>query len=168
MIPIVNPWGWVHDIRDNKAGIGINRDWPTFKARETEILRQILKNKTYDLMVDLHEDPTARGFYLIQYGLDDSSVGEKIVAAVEDMGYPIEQDVSLVTLKTVNGIIDAPMWGLWYMRLTGQLSITNYYRLNNSRFVYAIETPTILMWEDRLKIQITAVAMLLEHYTGDK
>jgi hypothetical protein len=61
------------------------------------------------------------------------------------MGYPIEQDVSMAVLKTANGIIDAPMWGLWYMRLTGQLSIANYYRLNNSRFVYTVETPASLL-----------------------
>jgi hypothetical protein len=119
-------------------------------------------------MVDLHEDPTARGFYLYQYGLDDKSVCEKIVATIQDMGYRTEQDVSMAVLKTANGIIDAPMWGLWYMRLTGQLSIANYYRLNNSRFVYTVETPASLLWEDRLKMQQTAVMMLLEHYTGDK
>ena len=52
--------------------------------------------------------------------------------------------------------------------MTGQLSITNYYRLNNSRFVYTVETPTGLPWEDRLKIQQTALTMLLETYTGDE
>lgn len=168
VVPIVNPWGWVHDIRYNQAGIDINRDFATFNAREAEILKQFLKDKAYDLMVDLHEDPTARGFYLIQYGLDDSSVGEKTVTAVEDLGYPIEQDVSLVTLKTVNGIINAPLWGLWYMRLTGQLSLANYFRLNNSRFVYTVETPVSLMWDDRLRMQKTAVTMLLENYARDK
>jgi hypothetical protein len=60
------------------------------------------------------------------------------------------------------------MWGLWYMRLTGQLSIANYYRLNSSRFVYTLETPKSLLWEDRLKMQKTAVTMLLEQFTADK
>jgi hypothetical protein len=46
-------------------------------------------------MLDLHEDPTARGFYLYQYGLDDISACEKIVASVNDMGYPIEKDLCL-------------------------------------------------------------------------
>ena len=58
------------------------------------------------------------------------------------MGYPIEENVSMVILKTENGIIDAPMWGLRYMRITGQLTLSNYYRLNNSPHVYTIETPT--------------------------
>ena len=168
IVPLINPWGWVHDIRYNQAGIDINRDFASFNSQEAVIIRHLLTDSAYDVMVDLHEDPTARGFYLYQYGLDDKSACEKIVATIQGMGYPIEQDVSMVILKTENGIIEAPMWGLWYMRLTGQLSITNYCRLNNSRFVFTVETPASLLWEDRLKMQQTAVAILLEQYTGDR
>jgi len=74
----------------------------------------------------------------------------------------------MIVLKTENGIIDAPMLGLWYMRLTGQLSMTNYYRLNNSRTVFTVETPKRLFWKDRLNMQKTAVTMLLDLNTGDK
>ncbi len=168
VVPIVNPWGWVHDIRYNQRGIDINRDFATFDTQEAKLIRQFLRDSSYDLMVDLHEDPTAFGFYLYQYGLGSKSVSRNIVGAVQSMGYPIETDVRMIILKTQSGIIDAPMWGLWYMRLTGQLSITNYYRLNNSRFVYTVETPTDLPWEDRLKIQQTALTMLLETYTGNQ
>jgi hypothetical protein len=84
------------------------------------------------------------------------------------MGYPIEQNIKMVTLKTENGIIDAPMWGLWYMRLTGQLSIANYYRLKNSRFVFTVETPVSLLWADRLKMQQTAVVGLIEQFASNK
>jgi len=166
IIPIVNPWGWVHDTRYNQAGIDINRDFSTFRSQEAVIIRQNLQHAHYDLMLDLHEDPTASGFYLYQYGLRSKSVCEKIVSAVKDMGYPIELNVKMVALKTENGIIDAPMWGLWYMRLTGQLSIANYYRMNNSRFVFTVETPTGLLWEDRLKMQHTAVIGLIEQFAG--
>lgn len=168
IVPIVNPWGWVHDIRYNQDGIDINRDFATFRSQEAKIIKELLTNTSYNLMVDLHEDPNARGFYLYQYGLADKKWCEKIVATIQDLGYPIEQDVRMIILKTENGIIDGPMWGLWYMRLTGQLSIANYYRLNNSRFVFTVETPKRLFWEDRLKMQKTAVTMLLDLNSGDK
>ena len=71
----------------------------------------------------------------------------------------------MVILKTENGIIDAPMWGLKYMRLTGQLSNTNYYRLYHSPYAYTVETPTALPLEDRLTMQRTAVDMLIDNYT---
>ena len=62
-------------------------------------------------MSDLHEDPDARGFYIYQYGLKDRQVAGRIVTAIEDMGYPVAQDVRMVVLKTQNGIIDAPCGG---------------------------------------------------------
>ena len=161
IIPLVNPWGWVHDIRFNQAGIDINRDFASVNSQEADIIRQALGKDEFDLMFDLHEDPGARGFYIYQYGLKDRQVAERIVAAIEHMGYPVEQDVKMVVLKAQNGIIDAPIWGLHYMRLTGQLSITNYYRLYHSHCVFTVETPTVLPLDDRLKMQQTAVEMLV-------
>jgi hypothetical protein len=115
-------------------------------------------------MIDLHEDPGADGFYLYQYGNDSKAVSEGLIQTVGELGYPIEKNVSMVILKTKNGIIDAPMWGLWYMRLSRQLSITNYYRLNNSTMVYTVETPTRLPLADRLLLQETAVTFFLNSH----
>ena len=164
IIPIVNPWGWVHNIRFNRDGTDINRDFATFKSQEARIIKKTLQSANYHLMLDLHEDPSADGFYLYQYGLGDKTAGEKIVATVAHMGYPVEQNVKMVILKTNNGIIDAPMLGLWYVRLTGQLSIANYYRLNNSQYVFTVETPIRLLWEDRLIIQRTAVDAFVDYF----
>lgn len=161
IIPIVNPWGWVHDVRFNRDGVDINRDFASLKSQEARILKEFLSGRTYDLMIDLHEDPGATGFYLYQYGAADSSLSEQIISAVRLLGYPIEENVSMIIVKTKNGIIDAPMWGLAYMRLTGQLSIANYYRLQHSRRVFTVETPTGLAMADRQKIQLMAVRMMI-------
>ena len=166
IVPLVNPWGWVHDIRLNQAGIDINRDFAAFESQEAKIIRHTLEKDQYTMMFDLHEDPDARGFYIYQYAIEDKQAAEHIIAAIKDMGYPVEQDIKMVILKPENGIIDAPMWGLQYMRLTGQLSITNFYRLYHSPYVYTVETPTSLALEERLMMQRTAVDMLVDNYTN--
>ncbi len=166
IIPIVNPWGWTHGVRFNRDGIDINRDFATFRSQESRIIRKTLQAKTYHVMLDLHEDPSADGFYLYQYGLADKAAGEKVVATVADQGYPIEQNANIAILKSHNGIIDAPMLGLWYLRLTGQLSIANHYRLNNSKYVFTVETPLRFLWEDRLKMQRTAVDGFIDYFTN--
>lgn len=51
------------------------------------------------------------------------------------------------------------------MRLTGQLSIANYSRLYHSSYVFTVETPASLPFEDRLIMQRTAVDMLVDYYT---
>lgn len=168
IIPMVNPWGVTHNIRFNQAGIDVNRDFATLRSQEAQIIHTFVGKRQWDLMLDLHEDPSASGFYIYQYGQSDKITCEKIVAAVKKLGYPIEENVSMVILKTEHGVIDAPMWGLWYMRLTGQLSVANYYRLYNSPHVFTVETPAALPVEDRVNIQRTAVQMLIEEHLFEK
>jgi hypothetical protein len=164
VIPLINPWGWTHDIRFNRTGIDINRDFSTFDSQEARLVAAAVAGRQYDLMLDLHEDPSAAGFYLYQYGLATKIFSQGVVESVRKMGYPIEQNISMVILKTENGIIDAPMWGLYYMRLTGQLSLANHYRLYNSRHVFTIETPTSLPFQDRITIQQRVVNMFIHTY----
>ena len=164
IIPMVNPWGVTHNIRFNQTGIDVNRDFATLRSQEAKIIQKFVGQRRWDLMLDLHEDPSASGFYIYQYGQSDKITCEKIVAAVEKLGYPIEENVRMLILHTEHGVIDAPMWGLWYMRLTGQLSVANYYRLYNSPHVFTVETPTGLPVEHRLSIQRTAVEMLIQEH----
>ena len=167
IVPVINPWGWCHDMRFNRDGRDVNRDFVSFKCQESRIIKEFMQGKKYDLIIDCHEDPDATGFYLYQYGNPDVSLSRKALEAVRNAGYPIEQDVKMVILKTEDGLIDAPMWGLRYMQLTKQLSITNYFRLNNSQRVYTIETPTRLAMEDRLEMQMMALGMILNSLGKD-
>ncbi len=162
IIPVINPWGFSQNIRFNKEGIDINRDFVSFKSQESKIVKSYITGKQYNLMIDLHEDPDSKGFYIYQYGRPDTKIPEKVVNKIHQMGYAIEQDVNMIILKTKNGVIDAPMWGLWYMRLTRQLSLANFYRLHNSKEVFTIETPTHLPLKDRILIQTAAVRVLLD------
>ena len=160
LVPLVNPWGWSRDIRYNQEGRDINRDFASFETQEARILRSSFDSRGYDLVIDHHEDPDADGFYLYQYAKRDTTLCRNVIEEIGKLGYPIEQDVRMVILRTRNGLIDAPGWGLRYMRLTGQLSITNYLRLENSREVYTIETPIRLPMEDRLRMHHRAFELI--------
>jgi predicted deacylase len=87
LIPIVNPWGWVHDIRFNRDGIDINRDFSSFDSQEALIIKDFIEKRQYDLMLDLHEDPGASGFYVYQYGIDNMSSAENLIETIRDRGY---------------------------------------------------------------------------------
>lgn len=161
-IPCVNPWGWAHDIRFNQNGRDINRDFASFKSREAAIIRDFVEGKTYDLILDHHEDPSAGGFYLYQYDKPDTILSRAVIENVRQAGFPIEQDVNMVVLKTDDGLINAPGWGLCYMKLTRQLSMTNYFRLNTGDTVYTIETPTRLEPEKRLAMHRIAQFLFID------
>jgi hypothetical protein len=160
LIPLVNPWGWSRDIRFNKDGRDINRDFASFETQEAGILKEEFASRAYELVIDHHEDPDATGFYLYQYAKRDTTISRSVIAAIRDLGYPIEQDIQMVILRTRDGLIKAPRWGLKYMRMSGQLSITNYLRLNHSEEVYTVETPTHLPMEDRLRMHRRAFELI--------
>jgi len=167
IVPIVNPWGWSHDIRFNRDGRDVNRDFASFTSQEAMIIREFTAGKEYDLIVDHHEYVRGTGFFMYQLANPSQSVSRKVIKAVRDQGYPIEQDVRVIILKTEDGLIDAPMWTLRFVRLVNRLSMTNYFRLNNNDLVYLIETPTSLSWESRLTMHKIAVDILLNSLSSD-
>lgn len=164
IIPIVNPWGYVHDRPFNRNGVEIGRDFATFDSHEARVVRRFLREKRYDLVIDLREDPDAAGFYMWQYGLADETVSAGIVSSVQADGYPIEKDTSLVFLKPRNGIVAAPMWGLAILRLSRQLTLAGYVRQNVSDVVFAVVTPSQRPLAERVAMQRIAVEMLLSAY----
>jgi hypothetical protein len=164
VIPIVNPWGYVHNLPFNRNGVDIGVDFTDFDSREARVVRRFLREKRYDLVVDLREDPEANGFCIWQYGLDDAGASGRTVSRVRAAGYPIAHDTSLMFLKPRNGIVEAPLWGLTFLRLFRQLTVAGYIRRNVSNVVFAAVTPAKLPLEDRIAMQRIAVETLLEEY----
>jgi len=164
MIPIVNPWGYVYDLPLNGKGVEIDRDFANFDSHEARVIRRFLREKRYDIVIDLREDPDAEGFYLWQYGLSDEAASAKIVSRIRADGYPVENDTSLVFLKPRNGIIAAPMWGLAFLRLTRQLTLAGYVRRNVSDVVFTVVTPSRRPLAERVAMQRIAVEILLGEF----
>jgi hypothetical protein len=161
ILPVVNPWGWSYDVRFNREGLDVNRDFASFASQEAKIVKSFIADRHYNLIIDCHEDPSASGFYLYQYGNQNTDISREIIEEIKELGFPIEQEVNMVILKTDDGLIDAPLWGLWYMKLTKQLSMANYLRLNNSKNVYTVETPTYPDQDERVAIQNMVIDKLI-------
>lgn len=164
VIPIVNPWGYVHNLPFNPNGVDIGRDFTDFDSHEARVVRRFLREKRYDLVLDLREDPEADGFCIWQYGLDEAGASGRTVSRLQAAGYPIAHDTSMMFLKPRNGIVAAPLWGLTVLRLSRQLTFAGYIRRNVSNIVFTTVTPTALPLEDRIAMQRIAVETLLDQY----
>jgi hypothetical protein len=164
ILPVVNTWGWVHDLGRNQEKVDIEQDFGSFASREARIIRRFLRGKRYDLVVDLREDPDATGFSIRQYGLEATTVSERIVAEIRAGGYPIETRAGGVWMAPQDGILTAPMWRLALMAWVGEVSLPVYARRQVSAAVYTVVTPTILLLADRVALQRTALeALIAEH-----
>jgi hypothetical protein len=164
ILPLVNPWGWVHGVGASPRGVDIEWDFANFSSHESRIIRRFLREKRYDLVLDLRENPEATGFYIWQYGLDSTATSERIVGDLRAKGYPIETDIRRVLFKPRDGIIAAPMWELMLMGLVDQLTLSGYIRRNTSTVVYSVVTPTVLPLAERIAMQRIAVETLIAEY----
>jgi hypothetical protein len=166
VLPLVNPWGYVHDRTFSANGVDIGRDFTDFDSHEAKVVRRFLRGKRYDLVIDLREDPQAAGFCLWRYGPEDAGVSERIVGRIRAAGYPIQHEADMLLLKPRNGIVDAPMWGLTVLRLFRQLTIAGYMRRNVSSDVFTVVTPAALALNDRIAMQRIAVEELLAEFAA--
>jgi hypothetical protein len=164
ILPLANPWGWAHAVGASPNGVDIDWDFSNFASHESRVIKRFLREKRYDLVIDLREDPEATGFYIWQYGLDSTAASELIVGDLRAKGYPIEADIRRVLFKPRDGIIAAPIWGLTLMGFIDQLTLSGYIRQNTSSVVYSVVTPTVLPLAERIAMQRIAVETLISEY----
>lgn len=169
ILPVVNTWGWVHDLDRNQEKIDIEQDFGSFLSREARIIRRFLRGKSYDLVVNLCEDADATGFSIRQYGPATTTISERIVADTRSRGNPIETRAGELWLTPQGGILSAPIWQLALMDWVGALSLPGYARRQVSSVVYTVVTPMALPLADRVAIQRSALeALIAEHAAAPK
>ncbi len=159
-IPIANPWGFANFSRFSENQHDINRDFKKFKSDEAKFISRFLKDKKFDLVIDLHEDRFSKGFYFFSLG-KNNILSSKIISGLK---CKIENDIRFYTLKVKNGVINVP--GL-IERLTfifGRTGLVNYCNLNNSKQTYLFETPKCLNLTERVKMHVNAVDLALHNY----
>lgn len=162
IVPLVNPWGWIHRRRRNAEGRDLNRDFASFRAQESILMRELCRQNNYDLMVDLHEDSHVGGFYLYRLANPDAAQCRRIIAAVRATEHPIHTGrVSHVFLAR-NGVITCDLWSLRLARATRQLSMNNYFRLEGCPRVFLFETPSKQPLDKRTAMHRAALHALLD------
>jgi murein peptide amidase A len=81
VIPCLNPWGYIHNTRENAQGVDIN--WACLRKDVPEIalIRQFIEGKKFVATVDLHEDWESPGFYVYEL-YRDFAIGQQITRRV--------------------------------------------------------------------------------------
>ncbi len=160
ILPVVNPWGWVHGLGRNPMRIDIDRDFGSFDSREARIIRRFMRDKRYDLVIDLRENIEATGFSIHLFGMDATGAAERILAEADARGYPIEGRPA----DPRAGLVTVSSWHLTLLEWLGSFSLPAYARRQVASVVYMVVTPTILPLADRVALQRMAIeALIAEH-----
>jgi hypothetical protein len=145
IIPVMNPWGWVHGYRYDGEGEDVNRDFSSRRTKEAALLRDFMgKNGPWDLVLDLHESKKY-GYFIYQYLPPGPGLGDDFVKILRLLGKPRENSYREGIFQVKEGILSIPAPALAWISLAGRLSLEHYARLHGTPHAYTVETP---LWDD--------------------
>jgi len=157
IVPIANPWGWVHGYRYTGNGADINRDFASQRTQESALLRGLMRDRgPYDLVMDLHESKKA-GYFVYEYLPPHEGFGSTFTGLVETGGERLEDWYREWFWRAEDGVLRVPTPALWWVTAARQLSLEQYARLHGTRHAYTVETPVDDVFADRVRMHREAV-----------
>lgn len=161
VVPIANPWGWVHGYRYTGNGEDINRDFASSRTQESALLRRLMRERgPYDLVMDLHESKKP-GYFLYAYLPPEEGLGSAFTGLVEAAGERPENRYREWFWRAEDGVLRIPTAALLWVAMARQLSLEHYARLAGTRHAYTVETPVDDDLADRVRIHRRAVAVFV-------
>lgn len=158
LVPLLNPTGFRRNSRENSGGIDLNREYRNPRALEiVSHVSWLERQPNFDLMILLHEDWEANGFYVYEVNPDDRpSLAEGLIESVRPV-CPIETAATVDDFPCQGGIIrpripaaERPLW-----------AEAIYLLEHKTRHGYNIETPSDFPLPLRVKTHAHAVRSLL-------
>jgi murein peptide amidase A len=157
--PLLNPTGFLRGKRENSDGIDLNRDYRDARTAEVQAhVRWLRRQPNFDLVLCLHEDWEAKGFYLYELNpLGRPTLANAMIKAARFHG-PIE-DATVIDGRPIAepGIIrpvsDPVLRDTW--------PETIYLRHCHGPLNYTFETPSGLPLEQRITIQCAVLRAAL-------
>ena len=148
IIPCINPYGYVHNTRETRDSIDINRAFETNDVAEVAIIKKALGQIRFSLAVDFHEDYDATGFYLYEGTRHGKYMGPALAAAAEAIGTIDPEDPGEDAPDIAEGIYEvATSWGTQ--------GLAPYLLHFHSERVIISETPTVWSLERRAALHLT-------------
>ena len=104
ILPCINPYGYVHNTRENSEGVDINRSFESDNTPEAVIVKRILHGRRFDLFIEFYEDWEFSGFYLFEERRDGELIGSEIIRNVEKI-CTIKRDGTIDDFPVSNGVL---------------------------------------------------------------
>ncbi|RKU28775.1 hypothetical protein C6497_08425 [Candidatus Poribacteria bacterium] len=157
VIPCINPYGYVNNIRENRDGIDINRMFESDDIKEVMFVKKTLGETQFSFTIDFHEDYEASGFYLYEGKDDEKYIGPDITQQVTTIGSIDTNDSGEDTTSIVNGVYNvSPKWGA--------KGLAPYLLNYHTKHVFISETPTVWSINQRAALHLGILDAALTYY----
>ena len=154
ILPCINPYGYVHNTRENKRDVDLNRSFEETDIAEVDIVKEAIEGQHFDFCIDFHEDWEAQGVYLYEAQREDQWIGPDIICEIEKIGR-IDGEAGESDLPIADGVfrID-PAWG--------DAGLAPYLFHFNADHVMICETPTSWHLDQRMAVHLKALDATLK------
>ena len=159
VIPCINPYGYVHDTRETRDGVDINRSFETEDIVEVTIVKKALGQTQFSLAIDFHEDYDATGFYLYEGNRAEQYIGPELAAAAKAIGPIDPEDPGEDAPDLAEGVYKvADSWGTQ--------GLAPYLLHFHSEHVIISETPTVWHLDQRVALHLAILDTALNIISG--
>ena len=157
VIPCINPYGYVHETRENKDGVDINRSFESEEVSEVAIVKRAIGQTQFTLAIDFHEDYEVTGFYLYEGRRNEQHIGPEIAEVVKTIGPIDTEDSGEDAPDIAQGVYKvASEWGTQ--------GLAPYLLHFHSEHVIITETPTVWPLEQRAALHLGVLDTALTYY----
>ncbi|RKU08175.1 hypothetical protein C6503_23625 [Candidatus Poribacteria bacterium] len=133
IIPCINPYGYVHDTRETRNGIDINRAFETDDIAETAIIKKTLGQTQFSFAIDFHEDYDATGFYLYEGKRDEKYIGPQLANVAKAIGPIDPEDPGEDAPDLAEGVYKvANAWGTQGLAQSHSVFVTYFFQDSKS------------------------------------
>ena len=140
---------YVHNTRENKKGLDLNRSFEETGIAELDILKEVIKGQRFDFCIDFHEDWEAKGVYFYEAQRNERWIGPEITRQIEKIG-PIDGEAGENDLPIADGVFQVdPAWG--------DAGLVSYLFHFHADHAMICETPTSWHLDRRTAAHVTAL-----------
>ena len=149
ILPCINPYGYVHNTRENRQGVDLNRLFEETGIVEVDLVKETIEGQRFDFCIDFHEDWEAKGVYFYEAQRDERWIGPEITRQIEKIG-PIDGEAGENDLPIADGVFRVdPAWG--------DAGLVSYLFHFHADHVMICETPTSWSLDQRTAAHIAAL-----------
>ncbi len=149
ILPCINPYGYVHNTRENKRGVDLNRLFEETGVAEVDLVKETIGGQRFDFCIDFHEDWEAKGVYFYEAQRNERWIGPEIARQIEKIG-PIDGEAGENDLPIADGVFRVdPAWG--------DAGLVSYLFHFHADHVMICETPTSWSLDQRTAAHLKAL-----------
>ena len=164
LLPCLNPWGLVQNVRSNRHGADLNRSFHRTDVPAIEAVKRVVARRQFDAALMLHEDYDGQGIYLYEIQQVEPYWGEALLAAGR-RHLPIDPRVRIDGRKAVHGIHRRRIDRRRFARLGYPEAI--WLHLEHSARTFTIETPSEFDLDRRIAAHVAMIDELVRRATNE-